>query len=577
MVTIGQENRLYGADSLLEMGKYPKSTFNLIQRTFGKNFDSDWIAKFKKEYMVFNDYVSDDRSQVAWKVTRPAYGDTPASDEILYSEEVVAMMFSYVKMLAEIQAETHVRDCVITIPSWFTYDQRLMIKDAAELANLKVLQLVHENTAAAVMYGIDNRVEPGKNKVVLFYNMGSTDTEVTIANYSMFNITEKKSSPYIEILSEAYDQNLGSRDLENSLVRILGRHFNELSERQGKDDVLLNERAVGRLKKDAIKAIEVLSANKFASIKVPELLDYVTLQFNLPREEFETENEKFWARVNGPIDEALNRAGLQVSDIDEIQLLGGGARVPKVSETIQAKTQKELGVKLNGDEAMCFGSAFIATNCSSDFKVKQIFLTQHPQNDIYIKISPINASDALTEEEQKAEGVEEADIIKYTQDFRLFNTSDYIGKSKALNLNYNRNMRIELFKAIDNDAANLLLLDTFLLKDLKFQQEYEAKQLKAQQVRDAKKEAKEKAKKKKEEEKKDEKEEEKKEEKETKKEEPIEINEEELPAIPTPKIKVSIELSRSGYMQVTKATAGNSPIDVEKVRKEVQLTDEQLA
>lgn len=219
-------------------------------------------------------------------------------------------MFSYVKMLAEIQAETHVRDCVITIPSWFTYDQRLMIKDAAELANLKVLQLVHENTAAAVMYGIDNRVEPGKNKVVLFYNMGSTDTEVTIANYSMFNITEKKSSPYIEILSEAYDQNLGSRDLENSLVRILGRHFNELSERQGKDDVLLNERAVGRLKKDAIKAIEVLSANKFASIKVPELLDYVTLQFNLPREEFETENEKFWARVNGPIDEALNRAGL---------------------------------------------------------------------------------------------------------------------------------------------------------------------------------------------------------------------------------------------------------------------------
>lgn len=88
--------------------------------------------------------------------------------------------------------------------------------------------------------------------------------------------------------------------------------------------------------------------------------------------------------------------------------------MPKVSETIQARTQKELGVKLNGDEAMCFGSAFIATNCSSDFKVKQIFLTQHPQNDIYIKISPINASDALTEEEQKAEGVEEADIIKYT-------------------------------------------------------------------------------------------------------------------------------------------------------------------
>lgn len=70
-------------------------------------------------------------------------------------------MFGYVKMLSEIQAETTVRDCVITIPSWFTYDQRLQIKDAAELANLRVLQLVHENTAAATMYAIDNKIEVG--------------------------------------------------------------------------------------------------------------------------------------------------------------------------------------------------------------------------------------------------------------------------------------------------------------------------------------------------------------------------------------------------------------------------------
>ena len=138
------------------------------------------------------------------------------------------MMFQYVKMLAEIQAETYVRDCVITIPSWFTYDQRLMIKDAADLSNLKVLQLVHENTAAAVMYGIDNRVEQGSSRTVLFYNMGSMDTEVTVANYSNFNITEKKSSPYIEILSESHNKNLGTADLEHSLVTILARHFNEL-------------------------------------------------------------------------------------------------------------------------------------------------------------------------------------------------------------------------------------------------------------------------------------------------------------------------------------------------------------
>jgi len=108
------------------------------------------------------------------------------------------MLFSYVKMLAEIQAGGHVTDCVITVPSWFTYDQRLMIKDAAEgLAGLHILQMVHENTAAATMFGIDQKLEHDKNMTVLFYNMGGMDTEVSIVQYSLVNISEKKSSPHI--------------------------------------------------------------------------------------------------------------------------------------------------------------------------------------------------------------------------------------------------------------------------------------------------------------------------------------------------------------------------------------------
>jgi len=102
------------------------------------------------------------------------------------------MMFATVKSFAEKQAEGSVRDCVITVPSWYTYDQRLMIIDAAELANLKVLQLVHENIAAAVMFGIDQKLEGDQKLTVLFYNMGGMDTEVTIARYSMFNVTDKK-------------------------------------------------------------------------------------------------------------------------------------------------------------------------------------------------------------------------------------------------------------------------------------------------------------------------------------------------------------------------------------------------
>jgi hypothetical protein len=133
---------------------------------------------------------------------------------------------------------------------------------------------------------------------------------------------------------------------------------------------------------------------------------------------------------------------------------------------------KELNVHLNGDEAMCFGSAFLAANSSSSMKVKQVLLTAHPQYDVTLKISPLDPTEATSEEDQKAEGVEESDLIKYYQDVKLFNTSDYMGKSKGLSMNYNRNMKLELFR-VDSEDAEPLLLETFSLDDVKEQYENE--------------------------------------------------------------------------------------------------------
>jgi hypoxia up-regulated 1 len=164
-----------------------------------------------------------------------------------------------------------------------------------------------------------------------------------------------------------------------------------------------------------------------------------------------------------PVTEALQKAKLTVEQIDEIELLGGGVRVPKVTEILSGALKKELSVHLNGDEAMCFGAAFMASNSSSNFKVKQVFLTQNAPYEVFMKIQPLDSKDSLTEAEQKAEGIDEDDIVKYTQDFKLFNTSDYLGKSKAINLNYNRNMKIEFFR---KDGEVEELLDTYTLNDL---------------------------------------------------------------------------------------------------------------
>ena len=143
-----------------------------------------------------------------------------------------------------------------------------------------------------------------------------------------------------------------------------------MKEREGKPDVRTNIRAIRRLCKEALKIKEILSANKVASVKVPELVDYVTLKFDLPREQVDEASTDFFSQVTLPIKEALEKAGLNVEDIDQIELLGGGIRNPKIVEILEAYVKKEAGVHLNGDEAMCFGSAFIASNSSSAFKVK---------------------------------------------------------------------------------------------------------------------------------------------------------------------------------------------------------------
>lgn len=170
--------------------------------------------------------------------------------------------------------------------------------------------------------------------------------------------------------------------------------FNALKERQGKPDLrTANPKSMKRLMKEVVKVKDILSANKQVQVKLGELQDYVGLQTTVDRKDFEDKSAAFFARVAKPIEDVLTKAGLTIEDVDLIELIGGGIRVPKIQEILtQTLKKSDLGVHLNGDEAMCFGAAFIASNSSASFKVRKVFLTQHPMNDITIEISPVNAS-----------------------------------------------------------------------------------------------------------------------------------------------------------------------------------------
>ena len=130
------------------------------------------------------------------------------------------------------------------------------------MAGLTVLQLIHENTAVATMYGID-RMDTEKDHIVLIYNMGGVDTEVSLVKYSAIaDPILNKTFEHIEILAEAVEKNFGGEDFDSVIVKILVERFNAMKERKGKSDVRENDRAMRRLYKEAVKIKEVLSANK---------------------------------------------------------------------------------------------------------------------------------------------------------------------------------------------------------------------------------------------------------------------------------------------------------------------------
>lgn len=266
-----------------------------------------------------------------------------------------------------------------------------------------------------------------------------------------------------------------------------------------------------------------------------------------------------------PVNEAINKAGLTLEEIDQVEILGGGVRVPQVTKLLeQGLNGKKLNVHLNGDEAMCFGSAFIGSNSSSSFRVGKVLMTQKPDYDIKLLISPLRADTVITtREEQAAEGVEEADMVDYKQDLLLFNrTGDYMGKTKAMTMAYDVDMKLELFRVDENGEE---LLDTFELDDLKkmYQQEIEARQKSAEDKKKKKNASKNKTESN---------------ETESAEETPAPTTDEEgVVTIEKPKLKFAIEFSRSGLLRMTRANMGSMYINYKKVPKTIQLNKEQKA
>lgn len=360
-VCLKENERLFGDGALGMSVKNPKTVYRHLQSLLGKKHDNLQVALYQKRFPEHQMQEDPVRATVNFK----------NSEEMQYTpEELLGMVLNYSCGLAQDFAEQPIKDAVITVPAFFNQAERRAVLQAAQMAGLKVLQLINDNTAVALNYGVFRRKDIDSTpKNVMFYDMGSGSTTATIVSYQTVKTKESGTQPQLQIRGVGFDRGLGGFEMDLRLRDHLAKLFNE--QKKSKKDVRENHRAMAKLLKEAQRLKTVLSANMEFMAQVEGLMDDIDFKAKVTRLEFEELCADLFERVPRPVQDALTAAEMKMDEIEQVILVGGATRVPKVQEVLlKAVGKEELGKNINADEAAAMGAVYQAAALSKAFKVK---------------------------------------------------------------------------------------------------------------------------------------------------------------------------------------------------------------
>jgi molecular chaperone DnaK len=329
---------LVGATAKRQAVTNPKNTFYAVKRLIGRKFTD---AEVKK-----------DLDLVPYKILAHDNGDAwleTADGKKLSSQEISAKILMKMKKTAEDYLGEPVTEAVITVPAYFNDSQRQATKDAGRIAGLDVKRIINEPTAAALAYGIDKK---GGDRKIAVYDLGGGTFDVSI-----IEIAEVDGEKQFEVLATNGDTFLGGEDFDKRLIDYLVDEFRKDTGVDLKNDSL----ALQRLKDGAERAKIELSTAHQTEVNLP----YITadssgpkhLNIKLTRAKLEALVDDLIKATIGPCRTALNDAGLKISDIQEVILVGGQTRMPKVQEAVKEFFGKEPRKDVNPDEAVAVGAA----------------------------------------------------------------------------------------------------------------------------------------------------------------------------------------------------------------------------
>ncbi|KAA3487245.1 luminal-binding protein 5-like [Gossypium australe] len=252
------------------------------------------------------------------------------------------MVLTKMKETAEAYLGKKIKDAVITVPAYFNDAQRQATKDAGIIAGLNVARIINEPTAAAIAYGLDKK---GGEKNILVYDLGGGTFDVSILTID---------NGVFEVLSTSGDTHLGGEDFDHRIMD----YFIKLIKKKYNKDISKDNKALGKLRRECERAKRALSSQHQVRVEIESLFDGVDFSEPLTRARFEELNMDLFKKTLGPVKKALEDANLKKSDINEIVLVGGSTRIPKVQQLLKDLFDgKEPNKGINPDEAVAYGAA----------------------------------------------------------------------------------------------------------------------------------------------------------------------------------------------------------------------------
>lgn len=342
-VAFTDTERLIGDAAKNQVAMNPINTVFDAKRLIGRRFDDPSVQSDMKHwpFKVISE-GGKPKIQVEYK------GEV----KTFYPEEISSMVLTKMKETAEAYLGKTVTNAVVTVPAYFNDSQRQATKDAGVISGLNVLRIINEPTAAAIAYGLDQKV--GGERNVLIFDLGGGTFDVSILTIE---------DGIFEVKSTAGDTHLGGEDFDNRMVN----HFVQEFKRKHKKDISDNARALRRLRTACERAKRTLSSSTQASIEIDSLYDGIDFYTSITRARFEELNADLFRSTLDPVEKSLKDAKLDKNQISEIVLVGGSTRIPKVQKLLQdCFNGKELNKSINPDEAVAYGAAVQAAILSGD-------------------------------------------------------------------------------------------------------------------------------------------------------------------------------------------------------------------